>query len=111
MPQVTEIGDNCPKCNTPVVLKDRPKNKSINPHRMYYYKKYLYCPKCETQYFQSKYIVYINVDIKRRQPKEGTQFNRVFRKRIMELFRECPNELKTEYGRKLIQSAKTLKWW
>jgi len=100
MPQVTEIGDNCPKCYTPVVLKDRPEFKPINSQGTYYYKKYLYCPNCKTPYFQPQYKVYI----KKRRMRSSTEPNRAFRKEIMILFRECPNELKTEYGR-------TIRWW
>jgi len=107
MGQVSKVGDECPKCNTEVILRNRPNTKNINQSRTWYYSKYLYCPKCKTQYFQPEYIVYI----KKKQTRVSTPLNRSFKKEIMILFRECPDELKTKYGNKIIKSAKTLKWW
>lgn len=46
--QITEEGQPCRKCGTPVV-KMTPKNKR-KPDQTYYYEYYLYCPGCETRY-------------------------------------------------------------
>lgn len=45
---ITEVGQPCRKCQTPVVKripKARPK-----PSQTYYYEYYLYCPRCRTMY-------------------------------------------------------------
>jgi ribonuclease HI len=45
---ITEEGQPCRKCGTPVIKK-KPKGKR-KPDQAYYYEYYLYCPGCETRY-------------------------------------------------------------
>jgi len=45
---ITEEGQPCRKCGTPVIKK-KPKSKR-KPDQAYYYAYYLYCPGCETRY-------------------------------------------------------------
>lgn len=45
-PRLTEAGQPCWKCSTPVV-KQKARRK---PGRGYYYEYYLYCPKCQATY-------------------------------------------------------------
>lgn len=42
-------GDNCRKCNEPVIKKTT-KSKELKPNQTYYYEYYLFCPKCATIY-------------------------------------------------------------
>ena len=46
---MTEIGQPCRKCETPVV-KEVPKKKTVKPSQTYYYAWYLYCPGCKAMY-------------------------------------------------------------
>ncbi len=46
--KITEEGQPCRKCGTPVI-KVRPKGKR-KPDQAYYYEYYLFCPGCETRY-------------------------------------------------------------
>ena len=46
--KITQEGQPCRKCNTPVV-KRTPKKQKQN--QAYYYEYYFLCPKCETMYF------------------------------------------------------------
>jgi ribonuclease HI len=47
---ITEVGQPCRKCGTPVV-KQTPKGKrKRKPDQAYYYEYYLFCPGCETRY-------------------------------------------------------------
>jgi ribonuclease HI len=45
-PKLTQEGEPCRKCSTPVI-KQTPRKK---PKRDYYYEYYLLCPKCQTTY-------------------------------------------------------------
>ena len=46
--KITQEGQSCRKCSTPVVKKV-PRRKQ-KPARTYYYEYYLYCPNCRTMY-------------------------------------------------------------
>ena len=56
--KITEEGQPCRKCGTPVVKKT-PKSKR-KPHQAYYYEYYLYCPGCETRYMVEQAKRYFN---------------------------------------------------
>lgn len=47
--KMTEEGQPCRKCNTPVV-KRTPKKKTVKPDQTYYYDWYLYCSGCKSMY-------------------------------------------------------------
>lgn len=47
--KVTQVGQPCRKCNTPVI-KQIPKKKSVKPNQSYYFAWYLYCPGCRAMY-------------------------------------------------------------
>lgn len=47
--KMTEVGQPCRKCQTPVVKKI-PKKKTVKPDQTYYYAWYLYCPGCKSMY-------------------------------------------------------------
>ena len=47
--KMTEEGQPCRKCNTPVV-KRVPKKKAVKPGQTYYYDWYLYCTGCKSMY-------------------------------------------------------------
>lgn len=47
--KMTEEGQPCRKCNTPVV-KRVPKKKTVKPGQSYYYDWYLYCSGCKSMY-------------------------------------------------------------
>jgi len=47
--KITNEGDLCRKCSTPVIKK-RPKKRKIKRKQKYYYEYYLYCPGCDTIY-------------------------------------------------------------
>ncbi len=47
--KITEVGQPCRKCATPVV-KDYPVAHTIKPKQRYYYEWYLVCPSCQTMY-------------------------------------------------------------
>jgi len=55
---ITEEGQPCRKCGTPVVKKT-PKSKR-KPDQAYYYEYYLYCPGCETRYMVEDAKRYFN---------------------------------------------------
>jgi ribonuclease HI len=50
--KITEVGQPCRKCQTPVVKK-KPRGKP-KPGQASYYEYYLFCPECETRYFVEK---------------------------------------------------------
>ena len=50
--KITEEGQPCRKCRTPVVKK-KPRGKP-KPSQSSYYEYYLFCPECETRYFVDK---------------------------------------------------------
>jgi len=47
--KMTEVGQSCRKCHTPVIKKV-PKKKAVKPDQTYYYAWYLYCPVCKSMY-------------------------------------------------------------
>ena len=47
--KITEEGQPCRKCETPVI-KRSPKKKTTKPNQSYYYAWYLYCPECCAMY-------------------------------------------------------------
>ncbi len=47
--KMTEVGQPCRKCNTPIV-KRFPKKKTVKPNQTYYFDWYLYCPGCKSMY-------------------------------------------------------------
>jgi len=47
--KITQEGELCRHCSTPVV-KRFSKNKKIKPGKSYYFEYYMYCPNCETMY-------------------------------------------------------------
>jgi ribonuclease HI len=47
--KMTEAGQPCRKCQTPVV-KQIPRKKSVKPNQTYYFSWYLYCPGCKAMY-------------------------------------------------------------
>jgi len=47
--KMTEVGQPCRKCQTPVV-KRVPKKKTVKPNQTYYYSWYLFCPGCKAMY-------------------------------------------------------------
>ena len=47
--KMTEIGQPCRKCDTPVI-KQVPKKKTVKPNQSYYFAWYLYCPGCRAMY-------------------------------------------------------------
>jgi ribonuclease HI len=56
--KITEEGQPCRKCSTPVV-KRIPKRKR-RPDQQYYYEYYLYCPGCKTMYMVEKAKRYLD---------------------------------------------------
>ena len=56
--KITEEGQPCRKCGTPVVKKV-PKSKR-KPDQDFYYEYYLYCPGCETRYMVEQAKRYFN---------------------------------------------------
>ena len=46
---ITE-GDECRKCNTPLIRKE-PKKRNLKPGQDYYFEYYLFCRNCKTMYF------------------------------------------------------------
>lgn len=59
MDKITVEGQPCRKCQTPVVRKF-PKNKQKREKQPYYYKSYLFCPKCRTMYMVESEKVFAN---------------------------------------------------
>jgi len=63
--KITEAGQACRKCQTPVILQKRKesagkgRNKIFGPFRQWYYTSWLMCPRCRTQYFNEDARVYI----------------------------------------------------
>lgn len=53
-------GQLCRKCGTPIIRKYHKENKKIKEGRKYYYKSFLYCEGCDTQYFEESERVYID---------------------------------------------------
>ncbi|WP_206430301.1 ribonuclease HI [Flavobacterium ustbae] len=47
--KITVEGDECRKCNTPVIIKT-PKKRKLKSGQEYYYEYYLHCPNCKTLY-------------------------------------------------------------
>ncbi len=47
--KMTEVGQPCRKCATPVVKKV-PKKKTVKSGQTYYYDWYLFCPGCKSMY-------------------------------------------------------------
>jgi ribonuclease HI len=47
--KITQIGQDCRKCGTPVIKKT-PTRKKIKKRQAYYFEYYLYCPNCRTMY-------------------------------------------------------------
>lgn len=47
--KILNEGDNCGKCNTPVIKKQT-KKKELKPNQEYYFDYYLLCPNCKTMY-------------------------------------------------------------
>ncbi|MBB03186.1 MAG: ribonuclease HI [Planctomyces sp.] len=47
--KITEVGQPCRKCQTPVI-KQVPKKKTVKPNQTYYYSWYLFCPGCKAMY-------------------------------------------------------------
>jgi very-short-patch-repair endonuclease len=52
-------GDLCRNCETELIRKFRRPNKKIRKDRSYYYKSFLYCPKCKRIYFLEDEKIYI----------------------------------------------------
>jgi len=48
--KITQEGDLCRKCSTPVV-KIKPKRRKYKKKRQYYYEYFFHCPKCDTNYY------------------------------------------------------------
>ncbi len=65
--KITQEGQSCRKCSTPVIKHIRPKNKPVKSNRSYYYEYFFMCPECRTQYFVKDAIKYIEKSIE--QPK------------------------------------------
>jgi ribonuclease HI len=47
---ISKEGDNCRKCNTPVVKKQT-KKKKLKPNQEYNFEYFFLCPNCKTMYF------------------------------------------------------------
>lgn len=47
--KITQVGDQCRDCNTPVE-KRIPKHKKLKPEQSYYFEWYLYCINCKKMY-------------------------------------------------------------
>lgn len=47
--KITEVGQPCRKCGTPVI-KRVPKKQTVKPGQSYYFAWYLYCPGCKSMY-------------------------------------------------------------
>jgi ribonuclease HI len=56
--KITEVGQPCRKCGTPVIKKV-PKSRR-KPDQAFYYEYYLYCPGCETKYMVDEAKRYFN---------------------------------------------------
>lgn len=65
--KITQEGQHCRKCSTPVVKHVRSKNKPIKASKSYYYEFFFICPKCQTYYFVEEAKKYIEKAID--QPK------------------------------------------
>src|SRR3990167_8690844 len=55
--KISETGDPCRKCKTPVVLFDGGKLSWKRQRREFHFCKWLKCPKCLTTYYLNKYKV------------------------------------------------------
>ena len=55
--KITQIGQPCRKCNTPV--KQKTPTAKPKAGQKYRFKSYLYCPKCKTMYMLESQKVYI----------------------------------------------------
>jgi ribonuclease HI len=47
--KITNEGDLCRHCNTPVIKKSS-KNKKLKPNQSYYFEYYMFCPNCRKMY-------------------------------------------------------------
>lgn len=54
--KITKIGQHCKKCNTPVIKRNSKGRWKQN--KEYYYRYYLFCPRCKTMYFIEEAKVY-----------------------------------------------------
>lgn len=63
---ITQVGDLCRKCNTPVIKKV-PKLKKLKEGQDYFFDYYLYCPKCKALYM---------IEDAKRYVKDGVVFKR-----------------------------------
>jgi ribonuclease HI len=57
--KITQAGQPCRKCSTPVIKK-RP-HRTQKPSQSYYYEYYLYCPNCHTTYLVEEAKKSINI--------------------------------------------------
>jgi uncharacterized protein with PIN domain len=55
---ITEIGQLCRKCNTPVIEQVHKPNWKPKPNQSYYFTKWLYCSGCKTVYYLDKFRVF-----------------------------------------------------
>ncbi len=65
--KITQEGQPCRKCSTPVVKHIRRKDKPVKASKSYYYEYFFICPTCRTYYYVEDAIKYINKGIE--QPK------------------------------------------
>lgn len=57
--KVLKEGDECRKCNTPVIKK-QPKRKPLKPNQTYYFEYYLLCPNCNAMYMVEEAKRFVN---------------------------------------------------
>lgn len=65
--KITQEGQPCRKCSTPVIKHVRRKDKPVKASRSYYYEYFFICPKCRTYYYDKNAIKYIDKVVE--QPK------------------------------------------
>lgn len=65
--KITQEGQPCRKCLTPVIKHVRRKDKPVKASKSYYYEYFFICPKCRTYYYVQDAIKYVDKAIE--QPK------------------------------------------
>jgi ribonuclease HI len=59
-PKITEEGQPCRKCSTPVIKHVRREDKPVKANRSYYYEYFFICPKCNRYYYVEDAIRYVD---------------------------------------------------
>lgn len=79
--KITQSGQPCRKCGTPVVKVLRDKSKPVTDKQKYYFMSYFDCPKCHNRYMNDADKVYNFPKSCKPEPKadcDSRQFKRFF---------------------------------